>query len=360
MSTCVGPLPLGEGNSEHITEDAMSYELIIAGAMIASLTFYALLGGADYGGGVWDLFAFGPRAKKQRALIADAIGPVWETNHVWLILLIVLMFVAFPPAFAAIATALHIPLMLVLIGVVLRGAAFTFRTYDSQRDDVQRRWSMIFEYASLLTPILLGVTLGAIASGTIMADKEPTSFNYYLDSWLAPFPFAVGFLALALFAFLAAVYLTNETDDGELQNDFRIRALVAGVVVGALALVVFILSEKGAPSVRMGLTRTWYAYPLHAATAVFALGALYALWRRRYGLARFCAAAQMCLILWGWALAQFPYLVEPHIDIYNAASSPAMLKLLLIALVCGLVLLVPSLYLLFTIFKSSKRMPMEH
>src|ERR1041385_2079967 len=135
--------------------------------MVASLVIYALLAGADYGGGVWDLFAFGPRARKQRELIAEAISPVWEANHVWLILVIVILFTAFPPAFAAIATALHIPLSLMLIGIVLRGTAFTFRTYDVQRDNVQRRWSLIFSIARMLTPILLGIILGAIASGTI-------------------------------------------------------------------------------------------------------------------------------------------------------------------------------------------------
>ena len=150
----------------------MPLETIIAGMMIASLVLYALLGGADYGGGVWDLFAFGPRARQQRALIAEAISPVWEANHVWLILVIVILFTAFPPAFAAIATALHIPITLLLIGIVLRGTAFTFRTYDVQRDDVQRRWSLLFSISSIITPVLLGITLGAIASGTIRVEDE--------------------------------------------------------------------------------------------------------------------------------------------------------------------------------------------
>jgi len=146
-------------------------ETIIAGVMVASLVLYALLGGADYGGGVWDLFAFGRRAREQRELIAHAIGPVWEANHVWLILVLVILFTAFPPAFAVIATALHIPITLLLIGIVLRGTAFTFRTYDVQRDEVQRRWSLVFSIASIITPILLGIILGAIASGNIRVDN---------------------------------------------------------------------------------------------------------------------------------------------------------------------------------------------
>src|SRR4030095_15270455 len=143
---------------------SMSLELLVAASMLVSLTFYALLGGADYGGGVWDLFSRGPRADDQRTLIANAIGPIWEANHVWLILVVVILFTAFPVAFATIAIALHIPLTLLLIGIVLRGSAFTFRTYDSQRDSVQQRWGSLFSIASVITPVLLGIVLGAISS----------------------------------------------------------------------------------------------------------------------------------------------------------------------------------------------------
>ncbi len=329
----------------------MPLETIIAGVMVASLILYALLGGADYGGGVWDLFAFGRRAPEQRALIAKAIGPVWEANHVWLILVIVILFTAFPPAFAAISTALHIPLTLLLIGIVLRGTTFTFRAHDVQRDNVQRRWSLVFSIASIITPILLGITLGAIASGTIRVQNGIVTSGFF-SSWLAPFPFAVGFFALSLFAFLAAVYLTLETTDYDLQEDFRLRALIAGSTVGMLALTVFLLAGTGAPTVRSGISRSWWALALHLFTAVFAVGAFYSLWTRKYRLARFCAAAQVTLILLGWALAQFPHLVEPDITIASAAAPRSTLQLLFGALAAGALLLFPSYYYLFRIFKS--------
>src|SRR5919112_6828821 len=181
-----------------------SLEVVLAGVILISLTVYALLGGADYGGGVWDLFARGPRAREQRELIEHAIGPIWEANHVWLILVVVILFTAFPPAFAVISTALHIPITLLLIGIVLRGTAFTFRTYDVQRDDVQRRWGLVFSIASIITPVLLGTILGAITSGTIRVENGMVTSGF-LQSWVAPFPVAVGFFALALFAFLLGV-----------------------------------------------------------------------------------------------------------------------------------------------------------
>ncbi len=336
----------------------MPLETIIAGAMVASLVLYALLGGADYGGGVWDLFAFGRRARTQRALIADAISPVWEANHVWLILVIVVLFTAFPPAFAAIATALHIPITLLLIGIVLRGTAFTFRNYDVQRDDVQRRWSLVFSIASIITPILLGTILGAIASGTIRVENGAVTTGFF-NSWLAPFPLAVGFFALALFAFLAAVYLTVEAEQRELQSqgqklseDFRLRALLTGVAVGLLALTVFILAGAGAPTVRAGISRTWWALGLHLFTAIFAVGAFVTLWIRRYKAARICAAAQVTLILLGWAFAQYPHLVEPDITISSAAAPTITLELLLVGLAAGALLLFPSYYYLIRVFKA--------
>jgi cytochrome d ubiquinol oxidase subunit II len=328
----------------------LSLEVIVAGAMIVSLMFYALLGGADYGGGVWDLFARGERAREQRALIAEAIGPIWEANHVWLILVLVILFTGFPSAFAVIATALHVPLTLLLVGIVLRGSAFTFRTYDSERDHVQQRWSRVFSVASIITPVLLGITLGAIASGTIKVEGGIVTSGFW-RSWLAPFPFAVGFFALALFAFLAAVYLTLETKQEKLQEDFRLRALLSGAAVGVLALTVFLLSDTGAPKVRAGLTASIWALPLHLATAICATGAFYFLWKRRYTLARLCAAGQVSLILWGWALAQFPYIVEPEITIASAAAPRATLRLLLAALAIGALVLFPSFYYLFRVFK---------
>jgi cytochrome bd ubiquinol oxidase subunit II len=343
-----------------------SAEVLLAGVMMLALTFYALLAGADFGGGVWDLLASGPRAARQRALIADAIGPIWEANHVWLILVVVILFTAFPPAFAAITTALHIPLTLMLIGIVLRGAAFTFRTYDAQDDDVQRRWSRVFAIASVVTPFTLGVCVGAIASGRIAVEDGVVTAGF-IAPWLASFPLAVGGFALALFAFLAAVYLSVEARETQasgdekrdyaraaLQEDFRRRALLAAVAVGALALLVFLLSGSGAPRVRAGLSASPWAWPLQIATGAAAVGAIWALWSRRFYLARALAAAQVTLILWGWGAAQYPYLVEPNITIQDAAAPLITLRLLLGALAAGALVLFPSFYYLFRVFKGER------
>src|SRR5262249_34045426 len=163
------------------------------------------------------------RARQQRDLIAQAIGPVWEANHVWLILAITVLFTAFPAAFSTITTLLHLPLLLMLIGIVFRGSAFAFRSYDLPNDLAHARWSLVFSISSLLTPILLGITLGSIASGRLIG-PHANFVEAYIDPWLAIFPVAVGCFALALFAFLAAVYLTSEASEPELREDFRRRS----------------------------------------------------------------------------------------------------------------------------------------
>ena len=329
----------------------MSLADLVAGVIFVALNAYAVLGGADFGGGVWDLLALGPRKARQRELIAEAIGPVWEANHVWLILAIVLLFTCFPPAFARLGTRLHIPLSLVLIGIVLRGSAFTFWRYGA--DEEQRNWGMVFAIASLMTPLLLGTTAGAIASGAVGDGGWGSGDFYgtYVAPWLNPFALSVGMFALITFAFLAAVYLTLEARDREVREDFRRRALASGVALFLGAVVALLLSLNGAPRVRDGLIFAAWAAPLHLLTAAAAITALVALWARRWRVARVAAAAQVSLILWGWALSQYPYILPPDLSITNAAAPAATLRLVLAALVAGAVLLLPSLYYLFRIFK---------
>ena len=331
-------------------------ELWIAGIMMVSLTIYALTGGADFGGGIWDLFAAGPRAKEQRRLIADAIAPIWEANHVWLIIVVVLLFVCYPPAFAAIMTALHIPLTIMLIGIVLRGSAFVFRSYDVQTEPAERRWTIIFAGASAVTPFMLGITVGAIASGDMQIDAETGMVQTdFFSSWLAPFPFAVGLLTVTLFAFLAAIYLTVEAETSELKDDFRRRGLLAAGAVFVSAWLAFFLAADGAPLVYDGLISRWWSLPFHSITGLMAVLAVIALWRRRFRFARVFAGAQVALILWGWALAQFPYIVEPDLTFYNTAAPDSVLLPVLIALIIGLFVLIPSFWYLYSIFKGERK-----
>jgi cytochrome d ubiquinol oxidase subunit II len=326
---------------------------ILAAVLALSLNAYVLFAGADFGGGVWDLLASGPRRERQREVIAHAIGPIWEANHVWLILAIVLTFTCFAPVYARLGTILHIPLTLMLVGIVLRGSAFTFRTYDTRGDAAQRHWGRVFASASVITPVLLGVSIGAVASGRVRPVDSGGFVSQFVLPWLTPFALSVGLLALALFAFLAAVFLTMETHDPELCEDFRRRALGAGVVVFLASSLVLLLSHNAAPLVRAGLMASSWALPLHLATGVSAVAVLVALWFRRFRLARLAVGLQVSLIFWGWALAQYPILVPPDLTIANSAAPDSTLRLVLIALGVGGAVLLPSLWYLFQVFKTT-------
>jgi len=310
----------------------------LAGVILAALTAYVLLGGADFGGGVWDLLASGPRKARQRDLIAHAIGPVWEANHVWLILAIVLLFTCFPRAFATMAVGLHVPLTLMLIGIVLRGSAFVFQSYGGGG-------GRVFATASLVTPVLLGICVGAVASGTVwFGVRDGTFVTSFIRSWFTPFGFAVGIFTLACFAFLAAVYLTLEAKDTELQEDFRLRAIAAGAAVFAMAVLGLAVFPQ-APPVDEGVV---------ALTGAAVLAAFWSLWRRRYKRARIAAAAQVTLIVWGWGIAQYPSLLPPDLTIAGAAAPRVTLELALIAVVAGAIVLFPSLYYLMRVFKGNR------
>jgi cytochrome d ubiquinol oxidase subunit II len=344
--------------------DGVGLPEVIAAIMVLALNAYALTGGADFGGGVWDLLARGPRRDAQRALIANQIGPIWEANHVWLILVVVVLFTAFPPAFAALGTVLHVPLSLMLVGIVLRGSSFVFRSYGARDDASQQRWGRVFAVASVLTPLVLGTIVGAIASGAAgeaalrlpatVGGAPPSFTSVFVAPWLAPFPLALGVLALAMFAFLAAVYLALAASEPALRDDFRHRALGAAGAMFVAAFGALVIARVREPEV-VGALMRGRALAFQAIIAVAALTALWAIWSRRWRLARLAAAAQVSLILWGWVLVQRPYVLPPMLTVRDAAAPRITLELLLGALAVGAVILFPALAYLFRTFAAERR-----
>ncbi len=334
----------------------MSPEILMAAVGLLAVVAYAVLAGADFGGGIWDMFASGPRRDQQRDVIAQAMGPVWEANHVWLIFIIVILFSAFPPAFRVLSIALFVPFHLVLLGIILRGAAFVFRAYspESSRSlsgiNLPRRWGTIFGIASVITPVLLGMTLSAISAGelrvqngVIQADNTP---------WLSPLALAMGGLALALCAYLAAVYLTLESA-GELREDFRRRALIAGTVVVALSVLTLPLLYFRAAHLWSGLV-SLKAAPLILVGVAAALLSGWTLLTRHYRTARIATIVQVTCLLAGWGVAQYPYLIYPDVTLTSAAAPDSTLWFILGALPFGMAVLLPSLWFLFKVFKGSQ------
>jgi cytochrome d ubiquinol oxidase subunit II len=344
---------------------------LIAVVMALALVLYAVSGGADYGGGVWDLFARGPRKTQQRALIERAIGPIWEANHVWLILVVVLLFACFPRGYAVLSTALHIPLTLALLGIVARGTAFTFRHYDVRGAANERAWGLVFSVASLVTPIVLGVIVGSVASGGIRVDARGAVTSGFFSPWATTvFPWLVGLLTLSLFALLAAVYLCVEAgDDRALATDFRRRALLAMGASTFFAAAALAASERGAPRIWDSLAlplmhattipsghvepySLQLALIVHVATGACALLTIATLLTQRDRVARLAAPAFVGLVVVGWMAAQYPLVITPDVSIRSAAAPQSVLHAVLYALAGGSLLLAPSLVYLFRLFKS--------
>jgi cytochrome bd ubiquinol oxidase subunit II len=249
-----------------------------------------------------------------------------------------------------------VPLLLVLMGIVLRGSAFVFRAYGPDDPRNERFWGRVFAVASTTTPFFLGVIVGALTEGRLPASPQGSFAAVYLSPWLTPFSLSVGLFALVLFGYLAAAYLTLEAHDADEGAAFRMRALSSGVAVGVLAAVVLLLAT---PDVRNALLASAWAVPLHVATGASALAAFAFLWLHRYEFARLAAAAQVLFILWGWALAQYPYAIRPYLTLADAAAPANVQVLLLQVLGVGAVVLIPSLLYLFAIFGPRGRRPLS-
>ncbi|MCB9540420.1 MAG: cytochrome d ubiquinol oxidase subunit II [Myxococcales bacterium] len=312
--------------------------------MGVALTAYVVTGGADFGGGVWDLLARGPRKDAQRDALAHAIAPIWEANHIWLIFLVVLQFTVFPKAFHATSVALHVPLTAALVGIVLRGAAFAFRSYGFDTITWRRTWGRVFAVASLLTPICLGLSLAALATGDIRWDGVRVTSGFFVG-WTTPFALLTGLMTAALAATLAAVYMTAETE-GDLRADFRRRALGAQAVTVLLGGAVLAAAHRDAPDFAAAFG--WQ--PLLPGTV--ALGVTVgALLTDRPRLARFGVAVQGVGVVAGWGLGMQGHLVRPDLTLQVAGARPAVLEPLLPALLIGGAVLAPSLWYLYRVFK---------
>ena len=318
----------------------------VAAILLLALTAYAVLAGADFGGGVWDLFASGPRRKAQRIAIAAAMGPVWEANHVWLIFLLVGLFTAFPTVFAVLSTALFLPFTIALIGIILRGAAFTFQAHGEEAVGELAPWGFVFGSASIIAPAFLGAALAAVAMGAVHSSGTPSVTAGWV-SWLGA---DLALLAVTLAAYLAATYLMVETEsDPPLQADFRRRAFGAAIVSGILALGGLVLARGQAPLLWSALTgRGLWLLIIALANGPIAA---FAVWRGSPRIARVAVAAQMVFVLWAWAVGQWPALVPPDFTIQGSAAPETTLRALVIVVAVGMAVLAPSLWLLFHVFK---------
>jgi cytochrome d ubiquinol oxidase subunit II len=316
------------------------------------VTTYAVFGGADFGAGFWDLASGrGPQADRSRALIAAAIGPVWEANHTWLIFDIVILWTAFPAAFAAIMSSLFVPISLAAVGIVLRGAAFAFRPVVGGARG-RRLTTAIFAASSVMTPFFLGAAGGGIASGRVSLDPGGGDL---VSSWLNPTSILVGLMAVAVCAYVAAVFLVADArrlDQADLAALFLRRARGAAIVTGGLAVAGIVVLGVDAPVLARELTgRGW---PLVAAGLALGGAALVAIGQRAPFGTRPLAVGAVVAVIWGWGVAQYPDILPRTLSLADAAAPAGSLGALLVVFVVAALLIAPSLALLFWLTQQNR------
>jgi cytochrome d ubiquinol oxidase subunit II len=322
----------------------------LAAVVLVGLVAYAVLGGADFGAGLWDL----SRRRDQRELVVQAMGPVWEANHVWLIFVVITLFTGFPGAFGALARGLVGPLSVALLGIVLRGAAFVFRQYGAPDDSLGAgrpvrgtvAWARVFAISSLATPYALGTAAGALLDSQVRADGSAGLWAPYL----APLPLVAGLLAVVSCAYLAAVYLTRDAErigSPELAARLRRRALVCGVAGGALALAALPLLPPAAAGLLGGV-----GLPAVGVSTVGGALGLVLLWRRWHSLARVAAACAPGGLLVGWAAAMYPWAIPGQVTLADGAAPPVIAGLVLGVLLTGLVTVTPCYLVMLRVLRA--------
>ena len=318
-----------------------------------SFILYTLLGGADFGAGIVEIFA----GKREEITISKAMAPVWEANHVWLILAVVILFTGFPAVYASLSWVLHIPLMMVLLGIIMRGSAFAFRHYDVHQGRSHKYYSFLFRVSSFITPVFLGMILGAMILGRISFDRSEGFYNMFVAPWLNWFCFTMGIFSASLFAYLASVFLVGET---KIERErmryvkFSKHSMVATIILG---LLVFIMAAAEGHS----LTRTFLHSTISITMLLIAAILCPIIWyflnkeKNKTIYLRLGTGVQVTSILAGWFYIQFPVLIEVknsgELTFYNTQAPAATLEQLLIALIVGLLLVIPGFVFLFRVFK---------
>ncbi len=326
---------------------------------LVSIYIYCLLGGADFGAGIIELTSGGKSRDRTISLVSEAMAPIWEANHMWLIIAVVILFNAFPSVYSTLLVSLSIPLILMLIGIILRGSAFTFRHYDAIIDSSQKVYTRVFEYSSLIVPFFFGLVVGSIISGKITA--SPSDFyEGYVAPWLNFFSITVGIFIASLFSFIASIFLVSESKDKNQAAEFIGRSKKAIIITVASGALVF------ASSVVDGVHffEAFFGNRLSISLMVLATVCLPVLWKvLEKGLkwpARILVGAQLLFILGAFYSVYFPTLVRlkdgSELTFYNSSAPQVTLDYLGWALIFGSLIIFPALIYLFKIFKAGERL----
>lgn len=329
-----------------------------------SFLLYVLLAGADFGAGIIELFSSKKNQAVTKKTVYRVIGPVWEANHIWIILMIVILWIAFPKYYNILVVYLHIPLTLVLLGITLRGVAFVFRHYDAFKDKSQIVYDWMFKISSVLTPIFLGLTFGACLSGKIIVGATSNQYSFadlYIEPWFNDFSILVGVFFAALCAFLASILLIGEADS-EHRKVYVKKALLATIAVVVTGFVTLIVGYFGSSDFVNRFLSNSYSIIIAVLSAVLLIPLWWTIKNEKQVSSRVFAGIQVLLVLFVPISAHYPdllYTSEGGIDILNETATSEVIKVLGISLLLGGGIILPGLFHLLKSFKMIKILERE-
>lgn len=329
-----------------------------------AVLLYILMGGADFGAGIIEFFTKEKNKKRIHEKLYQAIGPIWEANHMWLIITIVILFVGFPVIYTTVSTYLHIPLVIMLFGIIARGTAFTFKHYDAVKDNMQKVYSKIFIYSSFITPLFLGIIAASTVSGSI--DSNATTFlDAYIFSWLNWFSVSVGCFTIAMCGYLAAIFIIGETDNETDRLRFVRKAKQMNIGAAITGILVFIAARmEGIPLVH------WiFGNAVGIAAITLAVISLVVLWvlvkKNEVILIRVLAGFQVTMILLAVTFIHYPNIIllknGDHLSLIEHAGHEKSITSLALALLIGSAFILPALYyLIYSFHNKNAHRNLEH
>ncbi|MBK0378718.1 cytochrome d ubiquinol oxidase subunit II [Mucilaginibacter sp. SD-g] len=332
---------------------------IVIGFLWVSMLIYVLMGGADFGAGILELFTSENNRSKIRTTTYNAMGPIWEANHMWLIIAVVILFVGFPGIYTTVSVYMHIPLVIMLMGIIARGTAFTFRHYDAVKDNMQQLYNRIYVYSSFITPLFLGVIAGSAVSRQIDTDAS-TFASAYILGWFNWFSFSVGFFTVAICGFLAAVYLIGDVKDLTDKKRYIRKAKMMNGAMAFWIIMIFWFSYKG----DIPLFNWLFGNFISVATTVTGLLSLILLWiaiyRNNIKRMRFYAGFMTMMLLIAVTYSHYPNIIllknGAHLSLFGTKGPDKTINSLGIALLAGSLFIVPSLvYLIYSTPKKTDR-----
>jgi len=329
--------------------------VIVIAFLFLSILFYLVFGGADFGVGVLEFLSNKKNKIITKRTAYKVIGPVWEANHIWLIICIVILWIGFPIYYNLMVTQLHFPLTLLLVGIIGRGTAFVFRHYDAYQDKSQQLYDKIFEWSSVFAPFFIGITAGSLVSGNMIHPNDVANSDFrtlYLDTWLNPFSILMGFFVTSLFAFTSSIFITGDTQDEEhkyYKKKAR-RANIAAILFGVALFIEAYISDRFFLSL-------FLAHKFTFAIFILVTGLIVPLWyfikKENKLLPRLFLGIQLFLILFVWSYLAFPNLIlfkSGTLSILDNTPPDVVYNTLGVALLTAAVFVLPGLYHLFKTF----------